>query len=167
MSRDLVLALRANTEAMLTNAAITLKTCDTDYILCGMPIWKHIYHMLHSCDRWYINPNDYTEPDFHVENLNNLDVPCEKTLSREELTVYLAAVREKILAYLDTLDDAMLTDILPGCKQNRLGVILSQFRHFYAHIGMINATTIVETNEWPLVVGIYAKLDVDKDKLYE
>ena len=31
---------------------------------CGMPLWKHIYHTLHSLDLWYINPRDkkYQEP---------------------------------------------------------------------------------------------------------
>lgn len=24
---------------------------------CDMPCWKHIYHMLHSFDRWYMNPS--------------------------------------------------------------------------------------------------------------
>ena len=34
---------------------------------CEMPCWKHIYHMLHSLDLWYINPRDssYQEPDIH------------------------------------------------------------------------------------------------------
>lgn len=25
---------------------------------CQMPCYKHIYHMLHSLDLWYINPRD-------------------------------------------------------------------------------------------------------------
>lgn len=25
-------------------------------LYCGMPCWKHIYHMLHSLDVWMINP---------------------------------------------------------------------------------------------------------------
>lgn len=25
---------------------------------CDMPCWKHIYHMLHSLDLWYINLKD-------------------------------------------------------------------------------------------------------------
>lgn len=43
---------------------------------CDMPLWKHIYHMLHSLDLWFINPRDkhYCEPSIHSENLNNLDI---------------------------------------------------------------------------------------------
>lgn len=42
---------------------------------CDMPCWKHVYHMLHSLDLWYINPNDnnFREPLIHEPNLNNLD----------------------------------------------------------------------------------------------
>ena len=42
---------------------------DKEY--CGMPVWKHIYHMLHSLDLWFINPRDkdFKEPSIHVENL--------------------------------------------------------------------------------------------------
>ena len=36
-------------------------------LYCDMPCWKHIYHMLHSLDLWYINPRDteFKEPSFH------------------------------------------------------------------------------------------------------
>jgi hypothetical protein len=33
-----------------------LQTCNLDFILCDLPVWKHVYHMLHSCDQWFINP---------------------------------------------------------------------------------------------------------------
>ena len=38
---------------------------------CEMPCFKHIYHMLHSLDLWYINPRDknFQEPDIHEANL--------------------------------------------------------------------------------------------------
>lgn len=76
---------------------------------------------------------------------------------RETLQGYLAAVRTKILCYLDGLTDDGLYDIPTGCTSSRLGLILSQFRHFYAHLGNINATTIIETNRWPVSSGRAAK----------
>jgi hypothetical protein len=85
MESGLVNAIKLNTNALFINADITLQTCNLDFVLCDMPIWKHVYHMLHSCDQWYINPNEYTEPDFHEANLNSLDIESEKTLSRDEL----------------------------------------------------------------------------------
>ena len=147
MSRELVNAIHLQTEVLFTNADILLQTCDLDFVLCDMPVWKHVYHTLHSCDQWYSNPTQYTEPAFHVPNLNSLDIPSETTLTREELLRYLDTIRAKTLAYLDTLTDDMLYDIPTDCKSNRLGLILSQFRHFYAHLGNINATTILETNQ--------------------
>ncbi len=167
METELINALKLNTEAMFTNADIMLQTCNPDFILCDFPVWKHAYHMLHSCDQWYINPNEYTEPDFHEPNLNSLDLPSEKTLSREELLQYLADVKAKILAYLDSLTDERLYEIPAGCKYNRLAMILSQFRHFYAHLGNINATTILETNQWPRVVGLTGKCGKSTEGLYE
>ena len=62
MRRELVNAIRQNTEALFKNAGILLQTCNLDFVLCDMPIWKHVYHMLHSCDQWYINPTIYPEP---------------------------------------------------------------------------------------------------------
>lgn len=167
MKNDLVNAIKLNTDVLFKNADIMLQTCNLDYILCDMPIWKHVYHMLHSCDQWYINPTVYTEPDFHEPNLNSLDIPSEKILSREELSQYLHSVRTKIMGYLDTLDDDMLYDIPQGCSNNRLCLIMSQFRHFYAHLGNINATTIVETNKWPRVIGTSGMCGKSSEGLYE
>ena len=168
MSNELVTAIRKQTEVMFINADIMLKTCNLDYILCNMPIWKHVYHMLHSCDQWFISPFEYDkEPDFHEPNLNSLDIPSEKTLSREVLSAYLEDVRDKIMAYLDTLTDEKLYEIPEGCASNRLGLILSQYRHFYAHLGNINATTIMETNEWPRVIGTNGKSGKSTSGLFE
>lgn len=155
---ELVANIKNQTEVMFVNADIMLKTCNLDYILCNMPVWKHVYHMLHSCDQWFISPFEYEkEPDFHEPNLNSLDIPSEKVLTREQLSSYLEAVRDKILGYIDTLTAENLYEIPKGCASNRLGLILSQYRHFYAHLGNINATTIVETNEWPRVIGYNGK----------
>lgn len=54
---------------------------------CCAPLWKHVYHMLHSLDLWMINPRDkeFSEPEFHEKDLNDLDAVSRKTLSRKEL----------------------------------------------------------------------------------
>ena len=92
MKYDLINVIKLNTEMIFVNADILLQTCDLDYILCDMPIWKHIYHMLHSLDQWYINPNEYTHPPFHTENLNSLDIASDFVLSREQLKEYLSEI---------------------------------------------------------------------------
>ena len=61
---------------------------------CDMPLWKHIYHTLHSLDLWFINPLDknYFEPSIHSENLNNLDAVSSKTLSRNDIDNYFSQI---------------------------------------------------------------------------
>ena len=115
----------------------------------------------------FINPNQYVEPDFHVPGFNSLNEVSEKVLSREELLQYLEKVRMKIMNYLNSLTDDMLYEVPPGCQNNRLSLILSQYRHFYAHLGNINATTIIEKNEWPRVVGITGFSGASTEGLYE
>ena len=163
MGNELVNAIQRHSAWLFDNANIMLQTCNPDFILCDFPIWKHIYHMLHSCDQWFINPNHYDEPDFHEPNMNSLDIATEKVLSREDLLQYLECVREKIMSYVNSLTDEMLCEMPPDCSTNRLSMILAQYRHFYAHLGNINATTIIETNEWPRVIGKNSK----SGRLYE
>ena len=164
---ELVKAIKINVDAMFTNADIMLKTCNMDFILCDLPIWKHAYHMLHSLDQWFINPKEYSEPDFHIDGLNSLNEYSEISLSREQLLDYLKKIQKKINSYLDCLSDDMLSEIPNGCKANRLSLMMSQMRHFYAHLGNINATTIIETNKWPRVVGITGKSGKSASGLYE
>ena len=80
---------------------------DKEY--CDMPCYKHIYHMLHSLDLWYMNPRDrcFREPDIHEKNLNNLDVISAKILSRQEINQYFEKIKQKIEA--DILRAANIT----------------------------------------------------------
>lgn len=168
MERQLVETIKASTEIMFHNFYVTLITCNMDYILCDMPIWKHCYHTLHSCDKWFINPMKYEEPDFHEEGLDSLDYMGNKALSKEELLVYLETVKSKIFAYLDGLNDVNLYENPEGYKHNRLECMIGQMRHFYCHLGNINATTIIEENKWPRVVGMSGlEQGLDKNDLYE
>lgn len=167
MSLELVNALKNNTEKLFENANIMLQTCNLDFILCDLPVWKHVYHQLHSCDQYFINPHHYTEPDFHVPGLNSLNEASENFLSREDLLQYLEKIHVKVMQYLDSLTDDMLCEVPSDCRDNRLSLILSQYRHFYAHLGNINATTIIETNKWPRVVGIGGKSGASTEGFYE
>lgn len=98
MKTELIQAVRLNTENLFQNASICLQTCDMDFILCGMPIWKHAYHMLHSCDQWFINPNEYKEPPFHVPNLNSLEFPVKKLCRGKSFCCILKASESKYFA---------------------------------------------------------------------
>lgn len=166
--RELIETIIKSTQIMFHNFHTALVTCDMNYILCDMPIWKHCYHALHSCDQWFINPTKYEEPDFHEPGLNSLDYMGEKVLTREQLLSYFEEVKDKILNYLDSLDDEDLYTVPEGYTHNRLECIIGQYRHFYAHLGNINATTIIETNKWPRVVGMSGlEKGLDENDLYE
>lgn len=164
MHRELVKTIKESTKVLFINFETTLKTCDMDYVLCDMPIWKHCYHTLHSLDQWYINPYNYSEPPFHKNMLNSLDyIDDETLLTREQLMEYFKTIQAKLLDYIDGLNDEDLYEVPKNCKYNRLEHILGQFRHFHCHMGNINASTMVAKNQWPRVVGTYA---LDKDFIF-
>ena len=73
MERVLVKEMADQTEVLLRNVGTTLRTCQPGRSLYGQPMWKHVYHMLHSLDQWFINPMKYDEPSFHRPGLNSLD----------------------------------------------------------------------------------------------
>lgn len=134
---------------------------------CGMPCWKHIYHMIHSLDLWYINPRDpnYKEPDIHEKDLNNLDVVSSKTLTREEINRYFSDIEDKIKKYNSELTDKNLLEFPSGCEWNRFTLILAQFRHLHSHMGMLMGFIIDDTGLWPRVLGLeqpFPEGDYDK-----
>ena len=123
---------------------------------CEMPCWKHIYHMLHSLDLWYINPRDqnFQEPAIHEKDLNNLDVISQKVLSREEIEHYFTCIEKKIRAYISDLTDEQLLEYPPECEYCKFTLILAQFRHLHSHMGMIMGFIIDDTGLWPKVLGL-------------
>ncbi|SHI10885.1 hypothetical protein SAMN02745823_02489 [Sporobacter termitidis DSM 10068] len=122
----------------------------------GVPVWKHVYHMLHSLDLYLINPRDksFTEPPFHEENLNDLDIPPTKSLSRKDLADYYAAVKSKIISYLGTLRDSGLLECPEGCEYTKFTLILAQHRHLHTHMGMLMGFIVSETGRWPRIIGL-------------
>lgn len=123
---------------------------------CEMPLFKHIYHMLHSLDLWYINPNDpsYREPDIHIDSLNDLEVKTGRFITRTEINDYYMAVKNKITAYTNFLNDRMLNERPVDCSYSKFELILAQFRHLHTHMGMIMGFIIEATGQWPTVLGL-------------
>ena len=164
MNKQLVEIIQEQTKIFLFNVNTTIQTCDVNFDLNGVPNWKQLYHALHSLDMWFINPERYIEPSFHESNLNSMFIKGEKALSKQELLNYFETVKTKIQQYLSTLTDDMLSESPDNCKYTRLALILGQYRHLYSHIGILNCTTIIQTNRWPRIVGLDG--DFSKD-LYE
>lgn len=163
-----VRTIREQTELLFYNMSISMRTCRRDWPICGAPAWRYMYHTLHYCDRWFINPERFTEPWLHAPDLDRVDEPCGAVLSDTELAAYFDYVRTKILRYLCGLTDAELYGKPEGCGSTRLELIFGQFRHFMCHIGILNGITIAHTGQYPLVLGMSKwKSSAYAGKLYE
>ena len=156
MSRVLVDDIQAQSGRLALNLRNALETCDLAADLFGVPLWKHLYHTMHSLDQWFINPARYEEPPFHVDGLNSLDIQSPVELDKRQLSDYL----------LQILTDEQLPEKPEGCEHTRLALILGQARHCMCHIGIINGATIAATGKWPRVVGM-APSDPERDGYFE
>ena len=126
----------------------------------ALPMWKYVYHMLFSMDRWFINPcdGDYCPPPFHREGLAGLNViPVQgEMLERAVLLAYFHQIREKLRVYTQSLTDAQLAETPEGCAYSRLRLILGQHRHWHRHMGMIYGFIVADTGRWPYVLNLDA-----------
>ena len=152
--KPLVESIKTSIDLMLYNLSISMKTCDWQADISGAKAWRYIYHTIHSCDKFFINPAVYDEPPFHLPDLDWPDSKTDVILDKELMWGYFERTRCKILGYLDSLTDEQLYEIPEKCRQNRLELILGQFKHIYAHIGILNGTTIVHTGQYPHVVNL-------------
>lgn len=127
-----------------------------NHCYCDMPMWKHIYHTLHSLDLWFINSRDqnFLEPWIHEKDLNNLDIIGNQTLSRSEINQYISDISSKISTYVSKLKDEELLLKPDSCEYTRFTLILAQFRHLHTHMGMIMGFIIRDTGKWPRVLGL-------------
>lgn len=133
---------------------------------CKMPLWKHVYHTLHSLDRWFINPRKYEEPSFHVKNLDNLDIVTEKELSRADIKEYFENIQIKIKSYLERLTDSVLLQNPTGCEYSRFTLIMAQHRHLHCHLGMLMGYIIAGEGLWPRVIGLEEEIPVGEYSCY-
>lgn len=168
MSSSLVEIITIQINVLFQNVQITLdEITDMQSVpkLSDMPIYKHVYHMLHSLDQWFTNPNRVIEPDFHVDNLNSLFVSSQKILTKEELQNYFISIREKINSYLAELTDGDLSSKPDGCKFSRLSLILGQFRHLSYHVGLIHSFIREKTGKWPAFKGLSQFIESSEGKI--
>lgn len=148
--------IRTCADLMFFNLRIAMDTVDWNADICGVPAWRYIYHTLHSADKYFINPStrrEEPEPFFHTAGLDYPDNLSDTVLDRDTLYAYYEQVRRKVLDYLSGLEEAQLCERPNGCLGTRLGLALSQFRHMYAHIGILNGITIANTHRYPRVIN--------------
>ncbi|MBN1410973.1 MAG: DinB family protein [Spirochaetales bacterium] len=121
------------------------------------PIWKQLYHLLHSMDQNFVNPSDFTEPRFHSKNLNVIFMDTGNSLSRQQLWEYFLAVRKKIETYISGLNDDILEEIITfrDMRLTKMELIIAQFRHIFYHIGYIHCCFKILNGETPEYIGLY------------
>ena len=126
----------------------------------GVPMWKYVYHMLYSLDRWFINPYDksYQNPPFHKETTADLNKDDEdESLTAEQILTYFHHVSGKVSAYVTALTDEDLAQKPEGSDISRMRLILGQHRHLHRHMGIVYGFLIEDTGKWPYVLNMFGK----------
>jgi hypothetical protein len=123
----------------------------------GFQTWKHFYHLVHSMDKNFINPENFMEPPFHQKNLDIIYLDTPVKLTKNEIKTYYLQVKEKIGHYLDALTIDSLNEIIQykNLSLTKLELILAQFRHIFYHIGYLHCCIKIEKGETPEYIGLY------------
>lgn len=151
--------LQKQMEIVLKNIDYTLSYVDKAYwnkSVNGYTIWKQIYHTLNSIDRIFTFPENYKYPDFHVENLNSLDISSDIVIEKETLINYFEEIHSGVSLYLEGVDDNKLLEevICQEMKLTRFDLILAQIRHITWHLGYIQSCIMHETGKLPIYIGV-------------
>ena len=120
---------------------------------------RYLFHMIHSMDKYFINPYMYTyeaqQAGGIVENYSIISqsrdgyIPDDGfVIPRETLIAYSGYVKQKIMRYLDNLTDADLAQKPENCPHTKLALILGQYRHAMMHCGMSETFTFDKTGTW-------------------
>ena len=118
MNNKLVSIVKTQSEQLFKNIEFLFDYVDDQLLkkrLCKWPLWRQIYHMLHSMDQWFINPFSYADhrkDGFDIAALNtDYDIA---PLRKDELVEYFQATKSKICDYLYNLDDLSLSGYPEG-----------------------------------------------------
>jgi DinB superfamily len=141
---ELMKTITEQTQILFANVETTLNSIEDDQLyntnICDWPLAEQIYHMLHSFDQWFINPNNYKEPDILQRKTDE-----GRKLSKLELIEFYDSIKVKISSYLEHLKGESLSSQPPDCQFNRLALMLGQYRHLMYHIGFIHSCLRIYT----------------------
>ena len=129
-------------------------------VIGGFPMWKNMYHCIHSLDKNLIDPSSYCEPSFHEKNMDVIYLETPKILSKNELMNYYTEVKQKIANYLYAINDVKLVEkvYLNDKYYTRLELILAQLRHVFYHIGYLHCCIKIEYGNTPEYIGLYKRV---------
>jgi hypothetical protein len=149
----LTAVINKRVQRLFANTQYVFDYVDDDLLakkLCKWPLWRQLFHMLHSMDQWFINPFNYLDPreDGFLITALNTEVDMAP-MKKSELSDYYDSIKAKIQTYLSTLTDEELA-ASPECSPlSRLDLILAQFIHIMYHVGLIHGCILIERGEIP------------------
>ena len=160
MEKNLVSIIRSQSTQLFKNTEYLFDYVDNRLLaekICKWPLWRQLYHLLHSMDQWFINPYMYKDQREDGYNIAALSSDCNRPpLTKEELFEYYRMIKGKVGDYLGSLKEASLSEYPEGSKFTRLDLVLGQFRHIMFHIGMIHGCILMKNGEIPNYVGLAA-----------
>ncbi len=158
MDESLIVIINSQSTQLFQNIESLFDYVDDQLLTkknCKWPLWRQLYHMLHSMDQWFINPFKYTNHGTDGFKIAALDTELDiNALKKVELLEYYRQIKEKVSNYLKNLKVSELTEPPEDCKFTRFDLILGQFRHIMFHIGMIHGCILMENAEIPNYVGL-------------
>jgi len=153
-------SVRNQTRQIFQNIEILLEVIpanEFDTVKGGFRTWKHFYHLIHSLDKYFIDPSNYIEPEFHKKILNIIYLEDENKLTKSEIEKYYENVKRNIQKYLNDLNEKTLENkiIFNGMELTKMELILAQLRHIFYHIGYLHCCIKIEKGETPEYIGLY------------
>lgn len=149
--------VKRQSEKLFRNIEFILDFSDDQLLqrpIASWPLWRQLYHLLHSLDQWFINPYAYVEPSVDAHAIKSLDTEIDsQPTSLESLYDYFKSIEHKIAEYLSELSSESLLEHPIGSPLSRLDLILGEFRHVMYHVGMIHGYILMESGEIPDYVG--------------
>ena len=107
------------------------------------PVWHQVYHAVSGMDFWL--RTDFSEAfrplNFEKDISDSLGRWSDATLSKQEMSEYVAHVKEKALQFFDFLDDERLLEpIGAGPLPNHTygDALIGQIRHVQYHVSECN-----------------------------
>ena len=163
---ELVTIIKEQTEMLFSNMYEQINHADLSCMVDNVNNSRFLFHMIHSTDRYFINPFDYDySPAYELIGIDeNYSIISESregyipddgfVVPRQKLLSYMDYVRDKVNAYLDKLTDEDLSKKPENCPYTRMHMILAQYRHAMFHCGMSELATFDADGEWLEYTGI-------------
>jgi hypothetical protein len=150
--------VRRQCECLFVNIEFIFDFVDDDLLaqpMCRWPLWRQLYHMLHSVDQWFINPFEFQEPHVNGAVIKALNTEVDtEPMSKGLLHEYYRDIESRVRSYLSTLSDSDLLERPSGSPLSRFDLILGQSRHVMYHVGMIHGCLVMATGTIPDYRGL-------------